>query len=142
MRNRRREAAGAGVRSGVVVLGKTDGLVSRGVTSFGCAAGLVKSVVVHRAALSRRIWRCSPAGADYTSQVAEDAGTGRSSKMQACSSARIRQTASGHRASQLQGSIGVAESLSASTGLPPLTSSSFEVVSSKLVTLPLGPIQN
>lgn len=50
--------------------------------------------------------------------------------MQACS------CSVGHRA---RSSIGVAESLSASYGLPPLTSSSFEIVSSKLVTLPLGP---
>jgi hypothetical protein len=40
---------------------------------------------------------------------------------------------------RLAASIGVAKSLSASDGLPPLTSSSVEVVSSKLVTLPLGP---
>lgn len=40
---------------------------------------------------------------------------------------------------RLAASIGVAKSLSASDGLPPLTSSSVEVVSSTLVTLPLGP---
>jgi hypothetical protein len=57
-------------------------------------------------------------------------------QVRAAKSARI----SGHK--PLQGSptsIGVAETLSASDCLPPLASSSPQIVSSTLVTLPLGP---
>lgn len=64
-------------------------------------------------------------------------GTGKSDvQVRAGDSARV----SGHK--PLQGSptsIGVAETLSASDCLPPLASSSPQIVSSTLVTLPLGP---
>jgi hypothetical protein len=49
------------------------------------------------------------------------------------SSARIRRTPSGHKARRVDWRRGFV------IGLPPLTSSSVEIVSSTLVTLPLGP---
>jgi hypothetical protein len=115
----------------------------------GSAAGLVDAWWYTRAngrPSTLRIWRCSPAQITLVERrfaTSSDWRPGRrdrgrqAGQMQACSAlARIRRTPSGHRA---RCSIGVAESLSASYGLPPLTSSRCEMVSSKLVTLPLGP---
>jgi hypothetical protein len=114
----------------------------------GSAAGLVEAWWYTRAngrPSTLRIWRCSPAQItpgrtairDFFRLAPWTQGLRQAGQMQACSAlARIRRTPSGHRA---RCSIGVADSLSASYGLPPLTSSRCEMVSSKLVTLPLGP---